>query len=144
MDRNLNDDMLKLVRFKILFVKRDYEHAFPEQEELVYDNIDGTAFTAWKIAEFVQSLGRCEVRVPSKWTKGADRYPGNDKNRDTYISGDHLIALPEHDKKYLRVYYEVMERYPREKFRYEETQIDVLREIRDQMHPKAPGWVVKP
>ena len=27
--------MLKLVRYKILFVKRDYEYAFPEQEELI-------------------------------------------------------------------------------------------------------------
>ena len=31
-DTNLSDDMLKLVRYKILFVKRDYEHAFPEKE----------------------------------------------------------------------------------------------------------------
>src|SRR6266705_6289990 len=31
-DRDLSDDMLKLVRFKVLFVKRDYEVAFPEQE----------------------------------------------------------------------------------------------------------------
>src|SRR5271165_6051323 len=37
MDKNLNGDTLKLVRFKILFVKRDYE-----------DNIDGQAFTAWR------------------------------------------------------------------------------------------------
>jgi hypothetical protein len=36
-DTNLNDDMLKLVRYKILFVKRDYEVAFPEEEELVYE-----------------------------------------------------------------------------------------------------------
>jgi len=36
-DKDLSDDQLKLVRYKILFVKRDYETAFPEQEELVAD-----------------------------------------------------------------------------------------------------------
>jgi len=147
MDTNLNDDLLKLVRFKILFIKRDYEHAFPEQEELVYDNIDGTAFTAWKIAEFIQGLGRKETGVPHKWTKKTpgDRYPG-----DGHVSGEHLISLPEDDKKYLRVYFQVLERYHREKFRYEETQVDVLREIRDRIgdcpttgsDSKGPGWIV--
>ncbi|HEX8632647.1 MAG TPA: hypothetical protein VF703_00695, partial [Pyrinomonadaceae bacterium] len=46
MDRDLRDDMLKLVRYKVLFVKREYEHAFPEQEDLVSENMDGAAFTA--------------------------------------------------------------------------------------------------
>src|SRR5688500_18495513 len=35
MDRDLRDDMLKLIRYKVLFVKREDEHAFPEQEDLV-------------------------------------------------------------------------------------------------------------
>src|SRR5437588_561310 len=34
-DKDLSDDQLKLVRYKILFVKRDYEAAFPEREEVV-------------------------------------------------------------------------------------------------------------
>ena len=147
MDKNLNDDQLKLVRFKILFIKRDYEHAFPEQEELVYDNLDGAAFTAWKIAEFIQSLGRKEVPIPRRWTNESpgDRYPGK---QSQHVSGDRLIGLPEHDKKHLRVYYQVLERYPRERFRYEETQVDTLREIRDRIagseqssgDPQRPGW----
>ncbi len=147
MDTNLNDDLLKLVRFKILFVKRDYEHAFPEQEELVWDNLDGTAFTAWKIAEFIQRLGKNETPVPDKWFH--KRYPG-----DHYVKNGYLAGFPEEDKKYLRVYYEVLDRYHREKFRYEEQQVDVLREIRDRMPERpsggdrpssssGPGWKVK-
>src|SRR5215813_11452184 len=77
-DKDLNDDMLKLVRYKILFVKRDYEHAFPEVEELVSDNLTATAYTAWKIAEFVQNLAKGRTDIPSKWTDG---YP-NDKDAD--------------------------------------------------------------
>jgi fructose-1,6-bisphosphatase len=131
MDRDLHDDMLKLVRYKILFVKREYEFAFPEQEDLVSDNMDASAFTAWKIAQFIQDLnqtdGTARVRVPSKW---GTRYP-SDQNR--YVRDGYLIGFPPEDKKYLRVYYEVLDRYPREKFKYEEQQIEVLREIRDRL-----------
>src|SRR5262245_46324739 len=126
MDKDLHDDMLKLVRYKVLFVRREYEHAFPEREDLVPDNMDGTAFTAWKTAEFIQELGRKETRIPEKW-KGK-RYPSPE-----FVEGDYLKGLPDEDKKYLRVYYEVLERYPREKFKYEEQQIRVLEEIRDKI-----------
>ncbi|HEX8634184.1 MAG TPA: hypothetical protein VF703_08550 [Pyrinomonadaceae bacterium] len=127
MDRDLRDDMLKLVRYKVLFVKREYEHAFPEQEDLVSENMDGAAFTAWKVAEFIQVLGRGEMRVPHKWAEKG--YPGGGHVRDGL-----LLGLRDSDKKYLRVYYEVMDRYPREKFKYEEQQIRVLEQIRDEIH----------
>ena len=52
----------------------------------------------------------------------------------TLLHADGILqALPEDDKKYLRVYYEVLDRYPREKFRHEEQQIRVLEQIRDRM-----------
>ncbi|HKD14883.1 MAG TPA: hypothetical protein VKE71_10075 [Candidatus Angelobacter sp.] len=140
LDKDLHDDMLKLVRYKILFVKRDYEWAFQEREALVHDNMDGNAFTAWKIAEFIQELKDPDkyphvdrVTVPSGWNS----YPGTGYEEKvgkfTYLTG-----FPPEDKKYLRVYYEVLERFPREKFRYEEEQIDVLKDIRDRL-PEAPG-----
>src|SRR6476660_137276 len=112
MDKNLHDDMLKLVRYKILFVKRSYEHAFPEQEDLVYDNMDGNSFTAWKVAEFIQELAkvtsakspderaRIGVPVPETWKN----YP-----EQKYIFNGYLTGFPHEDKKYLRVYYEVLE-----------------------------------
>lgn len=133
-DRDLRDDMLKLVRYKVLFVKRDYEHVFYEKEELVHENIDAADYTGWKIAEFIQSLKSedvdKQVKVPPKWkSKG---YP-----KGEYTKGEILIGLEEDDKKYLRVYYEVLDRYTRERFKYEEEQIDVLREIRDSLKDKV-------
>jgi hypothetical protein len=126
-DRDLSDDkQLKLVRYKILFIKRDYEHAFQEVEELVSDSMDETAYTAWKIAEFIQRLAERKTRVPTKWKK----YPPEDKR---YRDGNILLGFPENDKKYLRVYFEVLDRYDRESFRYEERQIEVLEEIRDRI-----------
>jgi hypothetical protein len=121
-DRNLSDDMLKLVRYKILFVMRDYEVAFPEQEELVYDNMDDTALTAWKIAEFVQSLPT--TPVPRRWIERS--YPPG-------ASGGMINSLPEDDKKYLRLYYEVLDRYPREKLYYEDRQLEVLEDIAEAL-----------
>jgi hypothetical protein len=126
MDKDLNDDMLKLVRYKILFVKRDYEHAFPEEEELVSDNMDGSAYTAWKVAQFIQSLCKRKTVAPDKWGS----YPEDHRDKDV------LTGFPEDDKKFLRVFYEVLERYPREKLKYEEDHLKVLRQIRDRMPEK--------
>jgi hypothetical protein len=133
-DKDLSDDQLKLVRYKILFVKRDYETAFPEREELVADNMTGEAFTAWKIAEFIQRLDREEV--PDKWRKKSypRKYAEGDKRNGKWYVGR---LDDEHDKKYLRVYYEVLERYVREED--EDDEVDVLREIRDAIKALPPG-----
>lgn len=154
-DANLNDDMLKLVRFKILFVKRDYETAFQEEEDLVWDNMTGADFSAWKVAEFIQKLAITprQVRYPRRWldktkyhqyalTENGEKIepppkPLKDKaeNKPEPIlplkKPYWLIDFPEDDKKYLRVYYEVLERYPREKLRYEERQLEILEKIAD-------------
>jgi hypothetical protein len=135
LDKDLRDDMLKLVRYKVLFVRREFEVAFREREDLVSDNLDASAFTAWKIAEFIQDLQKGTTTVPQKWR---DRnYPPKG-----FSDGDALTGIPHEDKKYLRVYYEVLERYPREKFKYEEEQIKVLEDIRDTLERrslKEPG-----
>ena len=128
-DKDMHDDMLKLVRYKILFVKRDLEYAFPEQEELVAENTDAAGYSAWKIAEFIQKLR--ETPIPAKWR--SKNYP-----REVHVTSPPsppptIDDLEEDDKKYLRVYFEVLDRYPRERFRYEERQIQVLEEIRDKM-----------
>ena len=115
-DKDLNDDQLKLVRYKILFVKRDYEVAFPEREELIHDNIRGEDFTAWKIAEFIQRLDK--EPVPERWRKKG--YPVGNK-------GGFINRLDEDDKKFLRVYFEVLERYVREE---DDSEVDVLKDIR--------------
>ena len=132
-DKDLHDDMLKLIRYKILFVKREYEVAFPEREDLVSENMDGSAFAAWKVAEFIQQLADGKTEVPPKW---GTKYPSP---QGTYVSNGMLKKFPDEDKKYLRVYYEVLDRYPREKFKYEEQQIKVLEDIRDELKKPSPG-----
>lgn len=128
-DKDLRDDMLKLVRYKILFVKRDLEHAFPEKEDLVSENTDAAGYTAWKVAEFIQDLKNIEI--PRKWRD--KKYPPPEIESPPTGDPTKINSLPEDDKKYLRVYYEVLDRYPRERFRYEERQIEVLEQIRDKI-----------
>lgn len=129
-DRNLSDDQLKLVRYKILFVKRDFETAFPEREELIYDNMTAEAFTAWKIAEFIQRLE--EELVPVRWrTKNyptGRNYTDDEKRPETRV---YIRRLSEDDKKYLRVYFEVLDRYVREEG---DDEVEVLKEIRDAIN----------
>ena len=129
-------DELKLVRYKILFIKRDFEYAFPEREELVHDEMDGQAFASWKIAEFIQEIGRPPYgKIPGKWKDAKDqpKYPPKG-----YVTDDkqHFTGFKDEDKKYLRVYFEVLERYPREEFRHSERQVEVLEEIRDELARK--------
>jgi len=125
-----SENVLKLVRYKILFVKRDLEYAFPEKEELVTEsNIDETGYIAWKIAEFIQDLKN--VEIPRKWRD--KRYPRNVELTSPPEASPKINELPEDDKKYLRVYYEVLQRYRRERFRYQERQIEVLEQIRDKL-----------
>jgi hypothetical protein len=129
-DKDLREeDILKLVRYKILFVKRDLEHAFPEKEELISENTDAAGYTAWKIAEFIQDLKN--VEIPRKWRD--KKYPPPEIESPPTGDPTKINSLPEEDKKYLRVYYEVLERYPRERFRYQERQIEVLEQIRDKI-----------
>jgi len=127
-DRDLRgDDELKLVRYKILFVKRDYEYAFKEQEELVHENISESDYSGWKIAEFIQKLNK--EPIPELWLK---------KNFPRIATeGEMINSLEEEDKKYLRVFFEVLDRYPREKFRHDEEQIKVLKDIRDKLGQKV-------
>jgi hypothetical protein len=136
------ENVLKLVRYKILFVKRDLEYAFPEKEELVTENyIDETGYIAWKIAEFIQDLRN--VEIPRKWRD--KRYPRNVDLTSPPEDSPKINELPEDDKKYLRVYYEVLQRYRREPFKYQERQIEVLEQIRDKLSGPMPsnnaaGW----
>jgi hypothetical protein len=123
MDKKLSDDMFKLVRYKVLFVKRDHEVLFLEGEELVADNLHEADFCAWKIAEFLRELDRHEVAVPPKWqTIG---FPPKE-----YVRGGKLIGLPDEDKKFLRIYHEVLERYPRERIQNDQDQVRILKGIR--------------
>lgn len=133
MDRDLNDDMNKLVRYSIVCVDRENETVLQGlQETLVRDRLDESGFTAWKILEFVQKMAAGKVDVPWDWEHG-------NKPDGVVIEGGKLHKIGGDPMKYLRVPFQVVDRYPREHFKYEEKQIHVLRRIEEVLerdHPK--------
>src|SRR5689334_15639974 len=48
-----------------------------------------------------------------------------------YLQSEHI---PDEEKKYLRVSFDVLDSWPREAFAYEERQIEVLEQIRDRLY----------
>lgn len=130
-DKDLSGDDLKLVKFKILFVRRDFEAVLFEDEELVSEQLDEAGFAAWKTAEFIQAIESTvdplKVRVPSAWREGGKVKPHFSK----YVKDNRVIGLPHEDKKFLRVYFEVEERYPREEAVYDRDQARAVEGIRD-------------
>lgn len=138
-DLSGNGEQLKLVRYKILFVKRDLEAVLQdEKEELISTEMDAASYSAWKTAEFVQDIARHPAKIPAKWKKNDDiKYPpkeyreseGSDGKFKQDDDGHYYSGLPGDDKRFLRVYFEVMQRYPREKTDYEQRQLEALEDI---------------
>jgi hypothetical protein len=110
---SLEDDTVKLVAYTIVSVRRDHERVMEGGEGtiVVTDSMSGEAFASWMIAKFLQ---------------GEDRDPKDNlkKTRSQNLT---------EDLKYLRVYFVVSTRWPREPKKFEERQIDVLRQIERAM-----------
>lgn len=99
-DVNLCDDMVKLVQFAIVSVRRDlYDLDRPERPlwsgtEVISDNLREMDFSSYIIARYC--------------------------NR-----------IPPRDRPYVRVWYQVLERWPKPCLNYEERQLTELRRIAD-------------
>lgn len=136
---------LKLWRYKVLFIKRDLEHAFDEAEDLVPDDVQD--ITAWKIAEFIQKLAAADkVVVPWKWLdhhyprleylRINGKAPTSQKEVDEARNARipiYLWGLPEEDKRFLRLFAQVLAQYTREDPQYDKQQVEVLREIANKL-----------
>lgn len=131
---NTKCDGVKLVNYKISFVKEDLEAVLFDGQEIVDDGNDcGTSLEVWKTAEFVQVLAREPQRRPGKWIENqyppADSGHRVDKHNHPEVHGKYYNGLPEEDKKYLRFYQEVLASYERESTNYAEAQAQALKSI---------------
>lgn len=112
---NLQDDTVKLIAYTIVSLKRDRERIMEGGKDsiVITDNMTGEAFSSWILAKYMQQI------VPD---------PADSKRkvpRSKLIDPDEL--------KYLRVYYVVSHRWPREPLKFEEREIDVMKGIRDRL-----------
>jgi hypothetical protein len=103
----LSDNLVKLVAYTIVSVKRGEERVLPKGTDqiIITSNLSGEAFTTLIIARYFQSQGYNDLEENEK--------------------------VQEEERKYLRVHYVVSRRWPREPLKFEERQIDALNGIRD-------------
>jgi hypothetical protein len=114
---NLDDEMVKLVSYTIVSLKRGEERVMDggEGNIVVADRMTAEIFTQWIIARYLQQT-----------VSTAD---GKEQLRGA--------MLPETERKYLRVYFAVPHRWPRLSFSHDEKEIDVLRDIRRALEGKS-------
>jgi hypothetical protein len=152
--QNLNDDMVKLVAYAIVSVRRGHERILDGGEGtlLVKGKMTQDAFTSYVIARYLQK----EISKDDKeeaireLIKALDRYLREGKADDTRKFA-HLLKgylqealtdeqkhetgrkkfrqIPDEDRKFLRVHFVVSNRWRREPKKFEEEQVAVLEEI---------------
>ena len=128
MSDSFYDNNASVVQYQVVFLKRDWEALLHDEMTLVTSNMDGNGLTAWKIAEFVQAMGRCEVPVPNKWLGRLDELPGkgNYQEKDGVY---YMTGLREDDKKYLRITYQILDVLTREEPEYDKDQTKAVEAI---------------
>jgi hypothetical protein len=111
---SLDDEAIKLVAYTIVSVRRDHECVMEGGEGtiVVAERMSGEAFALWMISKYLQE----EVPDPGN--------PGTKRQRSEAVSND---------LKYLRIYFVVSTRWPREPLRFEEREIETLQKIREEL-----------
>ena len=102
-DKNLSDDMVKLVQWTVLSVKSDAEKKILSGEKVTDINTTSEGFT-------VVVLSQPEVQQALE-----------------------AAGLSGADAKYVRVYYSVLDRWPKVDPEYDKKKIEVLQEISDKI-----------
>jgi hypothetical protein len=108
-DQDFGGDDLKVVRYRIIYTKRDHE-AFLEDGDMLIDyRTNAGELGGLIIASFMEKVQKKQIKLPSK--------VGND------ISVD--------DRRYVKVTVEVVGRFPRESGEYDRRKIQELEGIHD-------------
>jgi len=102
-DNNLNDDMVKLVKWTVLYTKPDEEEFFKQDHEVVNYRADAAQFGGQRMARWID-----EHRTEPKVAK---------------------ILTSKRDLRYLQIAIEVVARYPKGEAEYERRQAQAIEGI---------------
>lgn len=128
-DQDLGGDDLKVVRYRIIFTKRDYEAVLDEADEEIVDYpTDGGSFGGLKVADFMGKVAAGRVDLPIEW-RGKD-YPATNTPRRGW-------RIPRDDQRYISFIYEVIRRVERQDANYNKDEVKVLKQIRDAIHERG-------
>jgi hypothetical protein len=124
-DQDLSGDDVKVVRYRIIFTKRDFEAVLDKaEEELVDYPTDGGSLGGIKVAEFMSKVQSDAINLPAEW-RGKE-YPTRNAPRRGW-------RIPRDDWRYIQFIYEVVRRIERQEAQYDKDQVKVLRQIRDEI-----------
>ena len=115
-DTNLHDDMVKLVEYTLVTIERGLEQRLEGPEQIIVtDDLTGDAFSNARVAEwFRKTGGEVEHEVEYEDKQGATKK----KKEKRKVNPDTL-----------RVYYRVLDRWPKEDLKKDEKQVEYLRQI---------------
>lgn len=155
--KNLNDDMVKLVAYSIVSIRRQDERVLKggEGTVVIVEPMTEENFTAYIIGHYLQQedtndkedairefidalerslreIGDGSVRQFAEVLRRYLRESITNNKKKTSVKRK-LRQIPEEDRKYLRVNYVVSNRWPREPLKFEEDQVAVLEDIRDKL-----------
>lgn len=156
--KNLNDDMVKLVAYSIVSIRREDERVLDggEGTVLIVEPMTEETFSAYIIAHYLQQeitddkedairefsdaldrylreVGEGSVRKFAEALRRYLREAIKNNNKKKAPAEKKLRQISEEDRKYLRVNYVVSNRWPREPLKFEEEQVAVLEDIRDKL-----------
>jgi hypothetical protein len=121
-DQDLSSDELKLVRFRIIFRKRDFATTLRAGERVIDYPTDGGSFGAIEISDYWRDVAAKRVRLPALWRELG--YP----EKDTPQRG---WRLPREDRRYVGFVYKVVHREDLQEKEYDKLQVRALRTIAD-------------
>jgi hypothetical protein len=161
--QNLNDDMVKLVAYAIVSVRRGHERILDGGEGtlLVIGKMTADSFTSFIIGRYLQKeVSDDKEAAINELITALDRYLRRRVEDDTckfaqYLKGCLQEALadgqpdetrkkkfrqiPDEDRKFLRVHFVVSNRWSRSPKKFEEDQVAVLKEISQAIPGCDPG-----
>jgi hypothetical protein len=123
-DQDLSGEDLKVVRYRIIFTKRDYEDDLDEGEETINYPTNGGSYGGLKVAEFMKKVAAQKISRPDSWRENC--YPPNATSETDW-------SFPKDDLRYITFLYEVIRRVEREEKEYDKEQVRILKGIQERL-----------
>jgi len=123
-DQDLGGDDLKVVRYRIIFTKRDYEDDLDDGEETINYPTNGGSYGGLKVFQFMKKVAAKQIPRPAVWEENC--YPPDAKSDTDW-------EFPADDLRYITFLYEVIRRVEREEKEYDKEQVRILRGIQERL-----------
>jgi hypothetical protein len=122
LDTDLNDDMLKLVRWRVLWTEPDHEASLANGEEFINYRTDSCQYGGQIMVAFI----------------GRAQDPNSSEHAAlTRVVPDGVSGLTADNRRYLRAEMEVLSRQAKEEPRYDQRQTEAMEEIAERLKRMA-------